>query len=368
MANASVSTKWRVETVSTERLRYDPLNPRFTEGIEAMGRDEETTIRFLYDQVDLSELITSISEVGFIDLEPLIVLREDEHYTVLEGNRRLAAIRLLQQRELQRKLGLELPKLDPDKAKSLAAVSVWIVDSREDARAYIGFKHINGPHKWDSLAKAKYAVRWFEEGGDLVRIARSLGDTHNTVRRLVNGWFVLEQARNVGFDIDDRTAKHFAFSHLYTALPRPGYRSWLSLSPDDPSKAPRKNPVPKGKIDHLLTLMSWLYGQQSKDEPPLIRSQNPDLNKLNDVLQKTQARTLLLERRDLDGAYELVEPPIRRFEGTLVLAAKFAEDALALSAAYNDDPALLETGRGLAKTARNLVTIMEQAADQTEQD
>ena len=364
MTDTSYHPPAPIDEVSTERLLFDLENPRFVDASEALGREDQSTIRFFYEQVDLSELIQSISEVGFIEWEPLLVLPKDENYIVLEGNRRLAAIKLFKDEALQRELGLTLPSLTPQQMATLNTVRVCVMSSREDARAYIGFKHINGPHKWDSFAKAKYAAKWFQEGGDLGKISRTLGDTHNTVRRLLNGWFVLEQAKNSGFDIEGRTNKRFAFSHLYTALPRPGYRSWLGLPISDPMDPPRPNPVAANKTDNLLVLMSWLYGQKANDETPLIRTQNPDLNKLNDVLQKTDARTLLLERRDLDEAFELVDPPIRRFEGALVQAAKFAGEALALSEAYDGDPVLLETGRRLVKTSKNLVTLMEQSDEQ----
>jgi hypothetical protein len=81
-------------------------------------------------------------------------------------------------------------------------VRIRWVDNRAEARAFIGFKHINGPFKWDALAKAKYAAQWLDDGGDISTISRTLGDNHNTVRRLVNGWFVLQQALEDGFDLD----------------------------------------------------------------------------------------------------------------------------------------------------------------------
>jgi len=44
--------------------------------------------------------------------------------------------------------------------------------------------------------------------------------------------FVLDQAKEARiFDISDRyPGKRFYFSHLYTALTRPGYRDFLGLS------------------------------------------------------------------------------------------------------------------------------------------
>jgi ParB-like chromosome segregation protein Spo0J len=43
----------------------------------------------------LIDLMASISENGFFSGEPIIVISNNDNYTVIEGNRRLAAIKLL---------------------------------------------------------------------------------------------------------------------------------------------------------------------------------------------------------------------------------------------------------------------------------
>src|ERR1035441_6045050 len=65
-----------------------------------------------------------------------------------------------------------------------------------------------------------------DKGLTIDKIARRLGDNHDTVVRLVNGMFVLDQAADAKiYDIQDQyPGKRFGFSHLYTALTRPGYR------------------------------------------------------------------------------------------------------------------------------------------------
>ena len=367
MANDTVRSQFgEFMEIETSKLRFDPENPRFVEADPDLGSDEERIIKFLIDHVDLNELIQSIAEVGFIDLEPMLVMKKDDEFVVLEGNRRLAAIRILQDTDLQDKLRVSVPKLDAQKRASLKSVRAFVMRSRDASRAFIGFKHINGPHKWNSISKAKYAAQWFREGGDLNEIARTWGDSHNTVRRLVNGWFVLEQAKDAGFETEDRTSRRFSFSHLYIAITRPGYREWLGLPPDDPTESPSVTPVKKDRIGNLLVLMSWLYGRKSEDEPAVIRSQNPDLGQLSEILLNSSARALFLEKRDLDVAYQEVVPPERRFESALVQSAKYAGDALALSDGYRGDLALLDTGKRLAQQSRNLVLVMEKYVEEAD--
>ena len=113
--------------------------------------------------------------------------------------------------------------------------------------------------------------------------------------------------------------------------------------------------------------MSWLYGQEHRDEPALIQSQNPNLNQLSEVLGHPEARRMLLARRNLQDAFERVEPPSSRFEDALMQAAKQCEDAMGLSGAYDGDAALLGVAKGLRETTRGLFVVMrEKAAEKDE--
>lgn len=339
-----------------DALRFDTRNPRF---VDFSANDPAEIVRFLYDEADLNELVQSIATSGFQPFEPLIVLKEGTHLVVLEGNRRLGAVLLLRNPAIQAQLNVKVPPLLPEHARTLDPLLVREVGSQADARAYIGFKHINGPHKWDSLAKAKYAAEWLADGGDINDIARTLGDTHNTVRRLVFGWLVLQQAEANGFDREQRTARRFAFSHLYTALARKGFRSYMGLS-DDPADTPlTADPIAPDHIMQLREVMGWLYGDKDADQPALVQSQNPDLNRLNDVLEHGEARRYLTTTRNLAQAYEVIAPRTRRFADSLIEAVQHAKDALSLASEYDGDPSLLDNARFLNRTAKLLVKAMD---------
>jgi hypothetical protein len=350
----SNSTQDQDTRLNLKQLKFDHENPRFA---EQSFDNEEDLVRHLYDTMDVDEIIQSILSSGYLNYEPLIVMKEGTGYTVLEGNRRLAALRIISDEAFRRKLGISLSqKIHPNALPN--EIKARVVQSRNDARAYIGFKHINGPMKWDALAKAKYAAAWFKDGGDIAQISKTLGDNHNTVRRLVNGWFALEQAKSGGFDIDDISKKRFSFSHLYTALTRNGYRAYLGLGDEDLSSNPKPNPIPSRKTKNLLTVMSWLYGQEKQQQPALIRSQNPDLNRLNQVLLHPEANKLLIAERNLDSAFERVEPAGKRFEDALLKASRQCEDANKLSGHYDGDYTLLQVVEGMQRTVKSLVLVM----------
>ena len=88
--------------VPVERLRLDRRNPRLIGGDEEAS--DEAIITRLYLAADLGELLQSIAANGYMDIEPLVVVvdpdSENDDLTVLEGNRRLAALRLLREPDL----------------------------------------------------------------------------------------------------------------------------------------------------------------------------------------------------------------------------------------------------------------------------
>ena len=122
---------------------------------------------------------------------------------------------------------------------------------RADARPFIAFKHINGPHRWESFAKAKFAASWYDAekkrgdaGLSLTQIAERIGDNHDTIKRMIAAIYVLDQAADMKvFSIDDRTTRKFPFSHLYTALARSEYMAYLGLDESWTRFDPKPNPV-----------------------------------------------------------------------------------------------------------------------------
>ncbi|MYD69407.1 MAG: hypothetical protein F4W89_01485 [Acidobacteria bacterium] len=90
--------------VSVERLRLDRGNPRLVG--EATDASDEWIVARLYRSAELQELLQSIPANGYLDNEPFVVMEDDDaddHAPIaLEGDRRLAALRLLREPALVR--------------------------------------------------------------------------------------------------------------------------------------------------------------------------------------------------------------------------------------------------------------------------
>lgn len=307
------------------RLAFDRTNPRYTPDKKPDDDTDLAVIEYLDRTADLAELVESIAASGYIDIEPLVVTPRGDDLVVLEGNRRLAALKLLLLPELARTAGIGVPDISTEVSESLQQVSVFRVQHERDARELIGFKHINGPQTWDSYAKARYAARWLDEerekGADalsLTDIAARMGDKHATLYRIVSGLYVLDQAEAEGlFSVDDRDVRNFSFSHLYTALTYTEYRDFLGLPRADRSANPERNPVLPESFDRLRLLLTWLYGSKSAGIKPVIRSQNPDLNSLKRVLGHSGARRAMMELGDLGYSLEMTIDGSDRFAKAL---------------------------------------------------
>ncbi len=243
----------KVTQVPVDCLDLDTRNPRLTD--MGIGASDEVIITHLYRVEDLSELLQSIAANGYMDIEPFIVCEENGRLTVLEGNRRLAAVRLLRDDELSSKIlsatktRIQVPEITQRCRDTLEKISVYRVRNREDADAFIGFKHINGAARWSSYAKAKFSARWHRTSNlSLSEIANQIGDRHTTIKRMVHAIHVLEQAEKKSlFDIEDRWNPRFSFSHLYTALSRPDYRNFLGLDLQWANYEPQPDPISKNR-------------------------------------------------------------------------------------------------------------------------
>jgi len=75
-------------------------------------------------------------------------------------------------------------KLSADALNKLKELPA-IISNRKESWRYLGFKHVNGPAKWSSYAKAAYIAEVHRDYKvSLADIANQIGDRHNTVQRL----------------------------------------------------------------------------------------------------------------------------------------------------------------------------------------
>jgi hypothetical protein len=141
--------------------------------------------------------------------------------------------------------------------------------------------------------------------------------------------------------MEDRVRNRFYFSHLYTAVDQPEFQVFLGITAEGSLKP---DPVPKPKRVELKELLTWLYGRKSADLEPVVRSQNPDLGRLREVVSKPSSLAALRAGYSLDRAFEISVGDKRRFRTALTSAKEELQQAKAtVTTGYTGDEDLFET-------------------------
>lgn len=166
-----------MQRLPVELLLLDDNNPRLPERL--LGHSQPEVLRFFHEQGVLEELAQSFLDNGFFQHEPLIVVKRvgEERYVVVEGNRRLAALKIL--------LGstetdeLRFIAIDPsaEQREQLSEIPCVLVSSKEQVHAFVGFRHIGGIKTWSAEAKARYVLTEVQQlvAGDVANPFRELG-------------------------------------------------------------------------------------------------------------------------------------------------------------------------------------------------
>jgi hypothetical protein len=358
-----------IQLVELKRLLLDDKNPRLSALDVAKNQDE--LAKMLWDEMAVSEVALSIAANGYFEEEPLFVVPkhpmaknpDQQEYVVVEGNRRLAAVKLLRDEKLRAfARATDLPKLSKDAISKLERLPVSIYESKKALWEYFGFRHVNGPKEWDSFSKASYiAIVRRQYNISLDVIAKRIGDQHSTVSRIYRGFVLLEQAEAMtDFSKEDRIANRFCFSHLYTAADQREYQAFLGI---DAQGSLRDNPVPKSHLPQLCELMVWLFGSKENGKAAVVERQNPHLNYLRRVLGHKQALYALRSGISLQRAYEISLGDDRRFQEALVRAKDALQEAKAtVTTGYKGDKEMLGVMNGILELAQSISDEMAKRA------
>jgi hypothetical protein len=362
MATSSGVPNLKAQDIDVADLELDRQNPRLADfGLTDKAKSDEI-LQVLWAKMAVDEVALSIAANGFYRHEPLYASLEGGKYYVVEGNRRLAAVKLLIDPQLRAKVNATtLPNISAADKKRLQTLPV-IVCKRNEIWSYLGFKHINGPQAWESYPKATY-IGWVHNklGVSLEEISDRIGDKHSTVARLYDALMVLEQAEEEDvFDRDDRTKQHFSFSHLTTGLGYVGIQTFLGLPRGDDKTIGKRRPVPKSHVKQLGEFLIWLYGRKSDDTEPVVQSQNPDLRRLDTILKNKEATAALRKGLTLNVSLEISKGDDRVFRESLVAAKQSLQKARGtVLTGYDGSGDLLETAEDIADLARSVLTDMQ---------
>ena len=144
-------SSWSTRLLSIDNLKLDVKNPRFSyQSTKEMNQTE--IVKYLVENHAVYELAKAIAVNGYLLNEEPIVCKEGESYVVLEGNRRVAACKILLNpyKFLSPLRAKELSKYDSIDDK----LRCNIAPTRRDADTLIYNKHTGIPlQKWDKVSQ-----------------------------------------------------------------------------------------------------------------------------------------------------------------------------------------------------------------------
>ncbi len=182
---------YKTKNVHINELLLDQQNPRFTTR-ENKNFTQSEIIEYLIEYEELLELAKKINEYGgFTPGERLIVFKENDKYTVLEGNRRTSSLKLLNNPNLIKKKINNLPKISENCSKFCRSIPVDIVSSREEADIALLTRHIEGIRLWSPFSKMKFYKKMIDNGRSIDNISTMSVEGQIKIKRTLNKYSIL---------------------------------------------------------------------------------------------------------------------------------------------------------------------------------
>lgn len=250
-------------------ILLDPNNPRFAELGEVTEVPEtrfaepriqrDTLEKMKAGNFDVAELRDTIKTLGFLPMDRIVVRiwrgnpRVTNKYVVVEGNRRIAALKwLLDLHETGRET------LTDAQIRNLTELEVLVLDDIQaptSAKWILpGLRHVSGIKEWGAYQKARTVHMLRESGSTPQEAAQSLGLSVRAANQLWRSFLALEQMTS------DEEFRDFADPKLYSyfeeVFKRANVKEWLQWSDADRRFTNQA---------HLREFYGWVLGEPTDD-------------------------------------------------------------------------------------------------------
>lgn len=317
------SNQAKYQYIPTDKLRFDPNNPRFFGTQKDQKRTQDQLYQALINDFGALGLVDSLLANGFVPYEPLVVRNEGTHYSVLEGNRRLAAVRYI------------LENSDEYGEKSTKPIAdlnylpcIIFEESGPSAltreQTYLGLRHFSGFKPWQPRSKAEYLARQIDAGSSPGELAVKLNTTTNKLKKYLIAMNLLNKVRKKD---SESPAKSFSkFWLLAEALQRSQIQEYLALEVDASTfKIEGYNKQNFSKLCQFLYGSDVFADEEGEEELEPVISDTRQISRLAEVLANPEARLVLEKDNDLSLALAYVHKgpeQLRELHGNAVSAVR----------------------------------------------
>lgn len=229
---------WPTKRLSVTSLHLDTKNPRL--GRETLSRAPREIIQYLFEHDKALEVADSIATRGFFPNEPLLAVKETGRTVVIEGNRRLAALKALREPGLlEGSLERQVARLSRriTDLQLIVTVPVTVAPSRRATDRQIAGRHIGTPVRaWRAENRASFILDKLEEGYENDDLRDELGFTLADIQKARQTRAIAEMARSLDLPEEIKAKLDNPRAKVFTTLERvfdsPVGRDYLKVEPD----------------------------------------------------------------------------------------------------------------------------------------
>lgn len=314
--------------IKIQDLILDKENPRLPKSMS--NKSEVEIINYFLSDASLLELMLAIGINNFFEGEQLLVVEENGKYIVIEGNRRLSAVKLLHNPDLAKILKGKVKQVIDESKYFPPEIPCLVFPSKDDILKYLGYRHITGIKPWKLLEKARYINKLKSDYfNDLDiqsasrEIAKMIGSRMDYVRRILIGYEIYTVIDNNDFyKIKGLNDVEFHFNYIADSLSKTHISEFLGVSIDE------EKPVENLNFQNIKEWTNWLF---NKELPNKIIGDSEHLNKLNNVLKYDKALDAFRQGVPIDKALEFTDDYNERIENSIKQAISYLEDADSIS-------------------------------------
>ena len=324
-----------------ENLLFDPKNPRLPRNVD--GRDRDEVLDYMIRSANVTDLMQSISESGFYTEEPLLVVPKEkgsDDYYVVEGNRRLAAVMLLNDPDLAKAKKKAISRISEEAKNKPRVIPVlqYDIDDRAAIYDYLGYRHITGVQEWKPLAKAQYINELYTTHYDdtidepekvvIQKIAKLVGSSTRPdyVARLLTGLKLHDYVDDQAYE--ELTGSTIEFSLITTALSYKSICEFIGISSGADYSL-------RGlKEEESKELFLWMFEQGPDLNTRVSDSRN--IKQLAKVVANDVALSKFRDKNSLSVSYAYTGAPDENFYSTLVTIRQQLEAANSQYVALKD--------------------------------
>jgi hypothetical protein len=220
--------------IGLTELKLDSYNPRLPKSMH--GKSDKEIISYMLLDASLIELMLAIGENDFFPGEQLLVVKDtDGLFKVIEGNRRLSAVMLLNNPSLATVQISKVSKVIEETDFRPTEIPCLVFNEENDIHNYLGYRHITGIKEWKLLEKSRYlselktsSFRDLKLQDAAREIAKVIGSRKDYVQRILIGFEVYKILEEEDFfrirDLNDTT---FYFNYIADSLNKSNISKFL---------------------------------------------------------------------------------------------------------------------------------------------